>query len=76
MHLVVVASQPVLGQTHSVDVQVQYTGLTGSDCVGGSVDGLTNTSVLLQYRNIWPGGPAFWGVQILRDRSKEASAKK
>ena len=43
-------SQPVLGQTHSVDIQVQYTALIGSDCVGGSVDGLTNTSVLLQYR--------------------------
>ena len=49
--LVVMAlSQPVLGQTHSVDVQLQYTGLAGFDCVGGSVDGLTNTSVLLQYR--------------------------
>lgn len=40
----------VTGQSHSVNVQLQYSSLSSSGCIGGNEDGLTNTSVLLQYR--------------------------
>lgn len=60
LYLAVVAlvcpSKPVIGQSLSVGVELQYTPLVASDCIGGGEDGLTNTSVLLQYRVVMTDG--------------------
>lgn len=41
----------VVGHLHSVTVLLEYISLQGTECIGGSV-GLTNTSVLLQFREV------------------------
>lgn len=48
--MLIASSNPVLGQSHTVHVTLLYRSLITSGCIGGDEVGLTNTSVLLQYR--------------------------